>query len=190
MSPTSSPNYGLPVFGGCPEEYSESAVYEGGDKVSHNGLVYKCRVYPYSAWCSHDSYAPSAENGKDAWEVLGTCQGSMSPTGSPVFDVLVDVDGCPEKYVEGKGYEASDRVTLFLEAGRGIVYGCADQWRKSSSFPLGFFCCLYYVNRLEHGALCLGGTPLLGSNQYGQMLYLQMRPCQILYLQMPSSLES
>jgi len=132
ISPTTSPNYNLPVFGGCPEAFSSDSVYEEGDLVSFQNIVFKCLPFPYSAWCSHELYAPATttQNWQNAWEMTGTCDGTMSPTASPAFDALVDVNGCPDEYVEGSVYEGGDRVTLVIEDGRGIVYKCADEWRK------------------------------------------------------------
>lgn len=130
IEPTSSPNYDLAAFGGCPDEFDAAVTYEAGDKVAYNGIAFQCKEYPYSAWCSHDSYAPLSTLGKEAWEVLGTCEGTMRPTSSPVFDELVDVDGCPDDFVEGTQYEAGDRVTLPLDGDRGVVYKCPDSWRE------------------------------------------------------------
>lgn len=150
IAPTSSPNYNLAAFGGCPDEYSTSGVYEEGDLVASNGIVFKCRPFPYSAWCSHDAYAPkhtanNTENvGSQAWDVMGVCEGTMSPTSSPAFDSLVDIDGCPDGYEVDREYVGGERVTLYIEEGRGVVYKCADEWREYLLYPtlLGArFCC-------------------------------------------------
>ena len=130
MSPTSSPVFDLTMFGGCPGEYSKSGVYDGGDLVSLNGIVYRCNPFPYSAWCSHDDYTPDSKVGEDAWEVLGLCEGTLAPTSSPAFDTLGDVAGCPGGWDESVEYEGGDKVTLFIEEGRGVVYACANDWRE------------------------------------------------------------
>ena len=130
IAPTSSPNYNLNVVGGCPGEYTKEGVYDEGDMVSLNGIVYKCNPFPFSAWCSHDDYAPDSKAGEDAWEVLGLCEGTMAPTSSPNFDTLGDVAGCPGAWDESVDYEGGEKVTLFIEEGRGVVYDCASDWRE------------------------------------------------------------
>jgi hypothetical protein len=138
ISPTSSPNYNLVTFGGCPSEYSTSVHYKAGDLVSSNGVVFRCRPFPYSSWCSHDGYAPHTGSdatrnaGSAAWETLGVCDGTMSPTSAPNFDTLADLSGCPMEWVEGGGedFVGGEKVTLSVGGGRGVVYQCAEQWRE------------------------------------------------------------
>ena len=129
ISPSSSPIYAT-HFGGCPEAFSHDVVYEAGDKVSYSGVAFECKPHPYSSWCSHNDFGPNTEAGKQAWTNLGSYEGSMSPTASPAFDALEDVAGCPEEYDKNEEFLGGERVTLGIGDGRGIVYKCAEYWRK------------------------------------------------------------
>jgi hypothetical protein len=55
MSPTASPNFSsLSLFeGGCPPTYDESSAlgYEADDIVSIESIVFKCKPWPYGAYC-------------------------------------------------------------------------------------------------------------------------------------------
>jgi hypothetical protein len=65
MSPTASPNYSSLSFidGGCPPSYDESALdYGADDVVSIKSIVYKCKPWPYGAYCKLGSdFAPNKE---------------------------------------------------------------------------------------------------------------------------------
>jgi hypothetical protein len=126
IAPTSSPVYvSLTAAGGCPDAFDSDATYEEGDKVEKNGLVYKCRAWPNSAWCSMQNYEPDGEHSGDAWERLGYCDGTIAPTTSPNFVSLVDAGGCPNAYDAATTYEGGDKVTIETDAGSFIVYECA-----------------------------------------------------------------
>ena len=76
ISPTSSPNYqSLADHGGCPDDYASSMTYEEGDEVTVGSIVYMCRPWPNSEWCSMDQYEPGSVNSKEAWAILGYCEG-------------------------------------------------------------------------------------------------------------------
>ena len=127
IAPSASPVYvSIPNAGGCPEAFSSSNTYEEGDKVEANGLVYKCRAWPNSAWCNSVGYEPGDDSSADAWEVLGYCEGSIAPTASPNFVSLADAGGCPETYSDAAVYEAGDKVTMEVNAGTMLVYECGD----------------------------------------------------------------
>jgi len=76
----------------CPPSYDPNAMYEAADEVSVQGTIYKCKPFPSSGWCDQQGYEPgSSLYWKDAWDVIGTCNGSttrsptMSPTKSPTM---------------------------------------------------------------------------------------------------------
>ncbi|MGL5757255.1 immunoglobulin-like domain-containing protein [Plesiomonas sp.] len=57
--------------GGNYPAYQFGVAYQGGDKVTNNGgIIYECKPFPYSGWCSGASshYAPgTGSNWQDAW---------------------------------------------------------------------------------------------------------------------------
>jgi hypothetical protein len=121
ITPTKSPvNVALAFQGGCPEEYAAGTEYEEGDRVSVENLVFQCRPFPASGHCGQAGFAPLYDGGvedawKTAWTVLGSCDGTIDPTQSPVFVDLVDQGRCPSEWEARSGddaYEAGDRVSL------------------------------------------------------------------------------
>ena len=125
IAPTSSPSFvALSDMGGCPDAWEEKSLagesYEGGDAVSSNGLVYVCKDEPSGNHCSQAGYEPGTNPAtpdawKDAWELLGYCEGTIGPTSSPSFEVLQDLGGCPDEWVEktpgDEAYEEGDRAS-------------------------------------------------------------------------------
>ena len=86
IAPTTSLVYvSLTDAGGCPDEFVSGTTYEEGDKVALNNIVYKCRSWPNSAWCSMNGYEPDRVNSGDAWTWLGFCTGTIAPTAAPAF---------------------------------------------------------------------------------------------------------
>jgi hypothetical protein len=61
--------------GGCPDEYVVSTKYEEGDRVVVDGIVYKCRSWPNSAFCSMQGFEPDGIHSAQAWTLLGVCDG-------------------------------------------------------------------------------------------------------------------
>ena len=62
-----------------------------------------------------------------AWTRIGTCQGTLTPTASPVYEALQDLGGCPKAYGEGNWVEED----FFYEAGdvvskNGLVFECRE----------------------------------------------------------------
>jgi len=123
LTPTGSPNFSALVdLGGCPEEWeakSAGEAYEKDDTVSSHGFVFSCKMWPYSTHCSQHGYQPmedSASPGawKTAWELIGYCKGSISPTSSPTFDPANSVGGCPDEWSGGSNvkYEEGDMVSV------------------------------------------------------------------------------
>jgi hypothetical protein len=121
IAPTTAPVYvTLADAGGCPPEFDESTTYEAGDKVEMNGIVYECKSWPESAHCSQTGFEPAGEYSKEAWTVLGHCDGTIAPTTSPNFSSLSLVgDGCPKSYDSSTAYEAGDLVSV-----NAIVFEC------------------------------------------------------------------
>jgi len=131
IGPTASPNFQvLPDMGGCPEEYEKRPIgqeYGEGDRVSAGRLVFQCKPFPYSGHCSQAGYEPLVDSAtpgawKDAWEVVGHCSGTITPTTSPNFVALPYLGGCPEEWELkplGFAYEEGDLV-----AEQGIVFEC------------------------------------------------------------------
>eukprot|EP00956_Cyclotella_meneghiniana_P034465 scaffold105207_cov85-Cyclotella_meneghiniana.AAC.1 len=135
IRPTQAPAFtSLTDHNGCPVEFDASATYEAGDKVELNGLVYQCRTWPNSGWCSQTGYEPDGPNYKDAWTILGYCEGTMAPTKSPSFSSLAEVgDGCPKEYVSTTVYEQGDQVSVSVNDVQSVVYEC-------KSWPNGAYC--------------------------------------------------
>mmetsp|Transcript_30675 Transcript_30675/g.48076 ORF Transcript_30675/g.48076 Transcript_30675/m.48076 type:complete len:758 (-) Transcript_30675:229-2502(-) len=91
---------GSPVFttiekwdkDGCPDEYvANNPNYQAGSVVSISinddntyGIVWKCKEARTAPWCQQEGYAPGTQYGGQAWERVGHCEGTMSPTTAPV----------------------------------------------------------------------------------------------------------
>jgi len=77
---------------GCPEEYiPNNSNYKPGDYVSVSknddntyGVVWMCKNAMTAPWCQSEGYAPGSQYGGQAWEKVGYCDGTMSPTQAPV----------------------------------------------------------------------------------------------------------
>ena len=163
IAPTTSPNYqSLAHYGGCPDEFVSGTAYEADDKVTVGSIVYQCRSWPSSAWCS--MYEPGSANSKEAWTIVGYCEGemdiyslisncyldvgpilylfaqfpigTMSPTTSPAFSSIEDVGDCPLDYTSNGSYEAGDKVSVKGNGMEKIVYEC-------KAFPNDQYCNQY-----------------------------------------------
>ena len=142
--------YGRTAFAstdGCPEEYDSNAIYEANESVSVRdggiSIIYTCKPFPESQWCSDDTYSPMNTeklcNGEvcwpQAWNKVGPCEGTFTPTGSPTFDPAnVSLSACPKEFETGTAYEEGDAISVTL-AGEdyGKIYKC-------KAWPLGEFC--------------------------------------------------
>ncbi|KAL7515088.1 hypothetical protein ACHAXN_013046 [Cyclotella atomus] len=137
IAPTGSPIYvTLTDAGGCPDEYASGTTYEENDKVALKGIVYKCRSWPNSAWCSMAGYEPDVVNSADAWTRQGYCDGTISPTTAPAFSSLVDAGGCAPDYSDSATYEAGDKVSVGGNGVQKIIYEC-------KAFPDDGYCSTY-----------------------------------------------
>jgi len=82
LAPTTAPSVPLDAPG-CPAAFSASATYEGGDSVEVGGVVYECKAWPYSAFCSLTNFEPGSDNSDLGWIKKGGCDGTIAPTSSP-----------------------------------------------------------------------------------------------------------
>jgi hypothetical protein len=95
MSPTASPNFQVlrEIGEGCPQEYSTSNKYEPGDEVTvslsefpDRKVVFECRAWPDGLFCNSGyAYAPDSKYSSIGWILKGYCDGTISPTSSPVL---------------------------------------------------------------------------------------------------------
>ena len=93
ISPTQAPTFtagNLWANGGCPEEYAPNSGYIGGDYVTISknaagtlGIVWKCKIGQTEKWCDAEGYAPGTDYAHLAWEKVGHCDGTLSPTTAP-----------------------------------------------------------------------------------------------------------
>jgi hypothetical protein len=137
---------------GCPKTWVEGSNYKSGELVEVDGFVYKCSSIIFvNTWCGKVDYMPgSGLYWSKAWTRQGSCIGELSPTASPVFEVLPDHQGCPEPFDPSiiTTYEANDKVSVATEGGfSSSVYQCSSdphisQWCKQfepgSDFNLGW----------------------------------------------------
>ena len=95
QTPTSSPalNVISPVVpAGCPEPYDPARVdYGADDLISYElssepprTVVFKCRQWPNNRYCNQAGFAPGSDLRQWAWELLGSCVGTLAPTDAPV----------------------------------------------------------------------------------------------------------
>ena len=133
------------IGNGCPDEYDSNAIYEANESVSVRddgiSIIYTCKPFPESQWCSDDTYSPMSTqklcNGDvcwpQAWNKVGPCEGTFTPTGSPTFDPA-NVNACPKGFEIGTAYEEGDEISV-TPAGEdyGKIYKC-------KAWPLGKFC--------------------------------------------------
>jgi len=74
-------------------------------------------------------------NEYQAWTLVGTCEGTITPTVRPTMDPLANVGGCPNEWEEWTNvpgqtkYEEGDLVTL-----NGLVYKCKSSLCSSTGF--------------------------------------------------------
>ena len=115
---------------GCPKPWVAGMSYGSGDLVQREGIVYKCLDAGFSSFCGQSGFVPGDGDSlfwKQAWVLLGSCSGTISPSASPNFLSLDDAGGCPDEYQKGMEYGSGDKVSM-----SSIVYACKDwpysQW--------------------------------------------------------------
>jgi hypothetical protein len=128
MTPTKSPVFvTLDAVGGCPAAFTSSAKYEVGDKATKGNIVFECKGWPLSSYCSQAGYEPdlssSSASWKIAWLVIGHCTGTLTPTDSPT---ATSVGGCPSAWSAGDGYKENDKVSVIVSTTPllQLVYKC------------------------------------------------------------------
>ncbi len=126
---------------GCPKAYVQGTKYPDGTLVSHMGIVYKCRGFGTATnWCGNDGYEPGVDlYWGHAWEELGSCDGVIAPTRSPV--VSPGAPGCPGQYDEDTEYGPGDRAAIGV-----LVYEC-------KTWPLSQYCNIYPPENKQGWAL-------------------------------------
>jgi hypothetical protein len=82
---------------------------------------------------------PPGDSSGLGWLLLGGCSGSIAPTSSPDFELLLDQEGCPEGYSSSLSYEEGDKVSLPIDDERSIVWEC-------DSYPNSPYCNQYQPN--------------------------------------------
>ncbi|KAL7527742.1 hypothetical protein ACHAXR_002106, partial [Thalassiosira sp. AJA248-18] len=113
IAPTKSPSFvTLANVGGCPGEYVAGTEYDENDKISKDGYVYQCKVSPTNLFCGLTGYEPQiGPSWNDAWDLIGYCNGTITPTTSPIFVNMMDAGGCPSEYSSNEEYQEGDKVS-------------------------------------------------------------------------------
>lgn len=127
-TPTLTPTHPRWSGAGCPNTWVDGATYKEGELATVNGVVYTCSSEPFvNTWCGNSNYKPGDSLYWNlAWTLLGSCDGTIAPTGSPNFVSLADAGGCPDEYASVGLYEEGDKVTM-----NNIVYQCRS-WPNSA----------------------------------------------------------
>jgi hypothetical protein len=135
FSPTKSPVFvTLPFLGACPAQVNEfvSVHHEPGDRVSNGAIVFQCKEWPLSLFCSQRAFNPDLdsktdEHWKRAWEVVGHCSGAIA---NPL-------DGCPDAWTSGntEKYKENDRVSVIKSN-----FPLAQAIYKCKAWPYSWHC--------------------------------------------------
>jgi hypothetical protein len=135
IGPSTSPTFppGTLIINGCPAEYNSASNsnknYKASDQVARANVVYECREFPYSGYCNQEGFAPGDQYGYMAWNRLGPCDGTKSPTISPTtlffgsapctYVKIVATTPTPtpvvtpvDKWSAGTLYESGDQVRV------------------------------------------------------------------------------
>ena len=149
------------VAGGCPPEFSDIAFYEPTDRISANGVVFECKSWPLSLFCSQEWFKPDysltepADHYKRAWQVVGYCTGAKPIPGGV----------CPAEWAAGDAYtkyKENDQVSVvktYVPLVK-VVYKC-------KLWPYSWYCGLHSPIDYNGGQLgwdfvgeCNPGTPV------------------------------
>eukprot|EP00985_Skeletonema_marinoi_P008947 scaffold4091_cov214-Skeletonema_marinoi.AAC.8 len=176
ITPTGSPVFlSLPQWtkGGCPPEYvPNNPAYKAEDYVSvptnddnTYGVVWQCKNAMTAPWCQNEGYAPGTQNGGQAWEKMGFCDGTMSPTASPTtlannpdptkrlcqfkYNLATGTDG---EYVvlQAESWENGGKTIPTVTGGTpldlfkaGNLVRNGDDARECNSYPYSGYCDQY-----------------------------------------------
>ena len=123
----------LPSVGGCPPAFSVSALenYEPGDRVSKGAIVFECKPWPLSLFCSQAAFEPDlnskSESWMQAWQVIGHCTGTIPSS----------VIGCPGVWNSGDmtKYKENDQVSVIKSNSPliQVIYKC-------KAWPYTWYC--------------------------------------------------
>lgn len=146
----------MPNVGGCPDEFDSSFEYHEGDTVEVDGIVLKCKSWPNSLYCSLSGFEPLGRYSDMAWTKMGYCQGTIvslipdisiaSTCMKPqlLFSVVINEMSlkaptppsnipCPEEYTPSSRYGAGDKVSVFLDIDRAVIYQCSQDIHNAKS---------------------------------------------------------
>jgi hypothetical protein len=126
-SPTNKPTYAQWTGAGCPDAWVSGHDYEGNELAEVDGVVYRCsNALAVAQWCGGEQYKPGDSlYWEIAWTRLGSCDGTISPSKSPMYVSITNAGGCPDDYSDSEEYEEGDKVTV-----NGLVYKCRS-WPNS-----------------------------------------------------------
>eukprot|EP00984_Skeletonema_dohrnii_P013436 scaffold5570_cov87-Skeletonema_dohrnii-CCMP3373.AAC.12 len=148
---------------GCPPEYvPNNSAYKPEDYVSvpknednTYGVVWQCKNAMTAPWCQNEGYAPGTQNGGQAWEKVGHCAGTISPTVSPT----PFTEACQFKYklettdddeyviLQAKSWESGGETIVTVTGGTpldlykpGHLVRNGSDARKCNNYPYSFYC--------------------------------------------------
>ena len=147
-APTTAPTYDpATVIAGCPADYnSASTSYVAGSQVAltvgASKLVYQCKAWPNSGYCTQSTYAPGGTYSDMGWTLVGPCTGSVAPTSAPtafagncMYEKVVTTTPTPTPTIINIAawsastlYDAGDQVRI-----AGTTYKCKP-------WPFYFWC--------------------------------------------------
>ena len=182
LAPTPKPTHATWSGVGCPKTWISGGSYIGGELAEVNGMVYQCSTAEaVNAWCGNSDYKPGDSSyWVQVWTLLGSCEGTISPTSSPNYQSLADHGGCPNEFTFGTAYEEGDKVTV-----GSIVYQCRSwpysvwcsmsQWEPGSVFSKEAWTILGYCE--GETDLCIQHTFVVHSYRlYSHYVYCIILP--------------
>ena len=140
MSPSKQP---ITFMGGCPEPFEPFTSYIEFQIVSRDGVIYMC----ISVNCGSLTNAPgglSSDQWRDTWDVMGSCNGTKSPTSSPTqlpsiastetpsttmtptLQPIMFIGGCPGTFDPLGSYDIGSTISS-----EGIIYECISLFCRS-----------------------------------------------------------
>jgi hypothetical protein len=99
------------IAGGCAPKFRDTVFYKPKDRISTKEIVFECKEWPLSLYCSQEWFRPdyvpteSAGHWAQAWKVLGYCTGTISISGGD----------CPPEWTLGdvyNKYKENDQVSM------------------------------------------------------------------------------
>ena len=141
----------LSFVGGCLAQISSIAVtaghYEPGDQVAKGAVIFECKSWPNSIFCSQAAFNPpdnldsKSNDWKQAWDVVGHCSGTLKPPAA----------GCPGVWAPGDmtKYKENDQVSMIKSSLPliQVIYKC-------KAWPYSWYC--GQLGPLNHNGGVLG----------------------------------